>query len=404
MRLAIQGGTPVRTKPFPSWPVYGEPEERALIEVLRSGAWGTGGSAIAEFEARFARFQDAKHATCVVNGTVALELALRAVGVGLGDEVILPPYTFVATATAVLALGAIPVFADVDADTYLLDPRCAEAAVTPRTRAIVAVHVAGCPADMDELRAVARRHGLKLVEDAAQAHGAAWRGRRVGALGDLGCFSFQSSKNLCAGEGGAVVTDDDRLAEVVWSLHNVGRVRGAATQRREILGTNSRMTQFQAALLLAQMQRLPDQIARREANGGYLASRLAEIPGIRPLLRDDRVTTHAWHLFVFRYEPEAFGGMSRDDFVKALRAEGIPCSPGYVPLHHSPAVRAEIARLLRVLGHSHQVGLERAEARLPVAERAGYQEGIWLTQNVLLGEREDLDDVVEAIAKIQRTL
>jgi len=402
MKLAIDGGTPVRTKPFPPWPIHGEVEERALIEALRSGVWGIGGKHVPEFEARFAQFQDARHATCVVNGTAALEVALRAAGVGLGDEVVVPPYTFVATATAALSLGAIPVFADVDADTYLLDARCAEAAITDRTRAIVAVHVAGCPADLDALRAVARRHELRLIEDAAQAHGAAWRGRRVGAIGDLGCFSFQSSKNLCAGEGGAVLTDDDQLAETVWSLHNVGRVRTGAWYQHETLGWNYRMTEFQAALLLAQMERLPEQLARREESGRYLSRRLAEVPGVRPLARDDRVTAHAWHLFVFRYDAAAFGGRPRAEFLRALRAEGIPCSPGYVPLHHSPAVRVETARLLHALGRSPSPTAAPAGARLPVAERAGYEEGVWLTQNVLLAEREDLDDVVEAIAKVQR--
>lgn len=402
MKLAVDGGQPVRNRAFPAWPVFGEEEERALSDALRSGVWGIGGERVAELEARFAALQDSRHATCVVNGTAALELALKAAGVGIGDEVIVPPYTFVATATAPLLLGAIPVFADLDPETYMLDPGAVEEAITERTRAVVAVHLAGCPADLDALGAIARRHGLKLVEDAAQAHGAAWKGRRVGAIGDLGCFSFQSSKNLCAGEGGAVLTDDDGLAEIVWSLHNTGRVRGGAWYHHELLGWNYRMTQFQAALLLAQMKRLPEQIARREESGQYLADRLRDVSGIRPLARDRRVTTHAWHIFVFRYSPAAFGGMTRDRFVEALAAEGVPCSTGYVPLHHAPAVKTETARLLASLGRSSAPAWTDPSRHLPVAERAGYAEGVWLPQYVLLGERADLDDVVEAVAKIQR--
>lgn len=201
-RLALHGGTPVRTEPFPRWPVWGEEEEKALLEVLHSGQWGIGGEKTTQFEEAFARFQNARYGISVTNGTAALEIALRAAGVGPGDEVIIPPYTFVATATACLALGALPVFADIDPETYLLSPTAAEARITERTKAIIAVHIGGCPADMDAFPELARRHGLKLIEDAAQAHAAAWRGRRVGAIGDMGAFSFQSSKNLSAGEGG----------------------------------------------------------------------------------------------------------------------------------------------------------------------------------------------------------
>ncbi len=249
-QLAADGGSPVRTRPFPLWPVFGEGEERALVATLRSGKWGLGGDSIAAFEQAWSSFQQAKHAVAVASGTSALELCLRAVGVESGDEVILPAYTFVATATAIMARGAIPVFGDVDADTLLLDARSAEASVTERTRAIVAVHIAGCPADLDALKAVARRHQLALVEDAAQAHGASWRGRRVGAIGDVGGFSFQATKNLNCGEGGAVVTDDSALAEAVWSLHNVGRRRQGGDP---ILGGNARITALQATLLLAQL-------------------------------------------------------------------------------------------------------------------------------------------------------
>jgi len=397
-RLAIDGGEPVRQRPFPAWPVWDEREERALLDVLRSGRWGEiDGTAVERFQTRFAALQDARHCVVVANGTAALRVAFRALGVGIGDEVIVPPYTFIATASAALEVGAIPIFADIDPDTYLLDPAAAEAAITPRTRAIVPVHVAGCPADMDALGEVAARHGLYLLEDAAQAHGAAWRGQGVGALGNLGTFSFQASKNLNAGEGGALVTNDDDLAELIWSLHNVGRVRDGAWYRHEILAGNERLTEFQAALLLAQLERLPEQMARREAAATYLDRELAAIEGIRPLRRDPRVTAHAHHLYILRYDAAAFGGLKRDQLVRALKAEGIPCSTGYTPLSDSPAIRREVEHLLALLGRR-----DRAPAVvIPNAERA-CREAIWLPQYVLLGDEEDMADIVAAVRKIQQ--
>lgn len=397
-RLAIDGGEPVRQRPFPAWPVWDEREERALLDVLRSGRWGEiDGTAVERFQTRFAALQGARHCVVVANGTAALRVAFRALGVGIGDEVIVPPYTFIATASAALEVGAIPIFADIDPDTYLLDPAAAEAAITPRTRAIVPVHVAGCPADMDALGEVAARHGLYLLEDAAQAHGAAWRGQGVGALGNLGTFSFQASKNLNAGEGGALVTNDDDLAELIWSLHNVGRVRDGAWYRHEILAGNERLTEFQAALLLAQLERLPEQMARREAAATYLDRELAAIEGIRPLRRDPRVTAHAHHLYILRYDAAAFGGLKRDQLVRALKAEGIPCSTGYTPLSDSPAIRREVEHLLALLGRR-----DRAPAVvIPNAERA-CREAIWLPQYVLLGDEEDMADIVAAVRKIQQ--
>src|SRR5947209_3792751 len=218
-RLAFHGGPPVRARPWPRWPVFDEREVEALAEVVRSGRWSVhGGTKVNGFAEQFARLHDARFAAPCTNGTQAIEIALRAVGVKAGDEVIVPPYTFIATASAVVQVNAVPVFVDIDPDTYNLDPRHVEAAITERTAAIVAVHVAGCPAEMDALGEIARRRGLKLVEDAAQAVGAAWRGRRVGALGDAGTFSFQASKNLNAGEGGIVVTDQEAVYETAWSL------------------------------------------------------------------------------------------------------------------------------------------------------------------------------------------
>ncbi|MDB5057537.1 MAG: aminotransferase DegT [Chloroflexi bacterium] len=397
-RLACDGGAPLRTRPFPSWPVWSTQDEDALLRVLRSGRWGEIDSdVVGQFEARFAAFQQARHCVAVVNGTAALRIAYRAVGVGYGDEVIVPPYTFIATASAALEVGAVPVFADIDPDTYLLDPAAVADAITPRTRAIVPVHVAGCPADMDAFRALAGRHGLRLIEDAAQAPGASWGGQGVGSLGDLGTFSFQASKNLNAGEGGAIVTNDPELAEVVWSLHNVGRTRTGAWYHHELLGGNDRLSAFHAALLITQLDQLPEQMSRREAAAQYLDTTLATIEGIKPVVQQPQVTAHARHLYMFRYSSEAFGGLSRDGFVGALVAEGIPCSAGYSMISDEVAIKTETERLCAALGREQPA----QTAPLSVARRA-CDEGVWLPQRLLLAGQDELHDVVEAVRKIQR--
>jgi dTDP-4-amino-4,6-dideoxygalactose transaminase len=397
-QLACEGGTPLRTRPFPNWPVWDTHDEDALLQVLRSGRWGEiDGDMVGRFESRFAAFQQAKHCVAVVNGTAALRIAYRALGIGYGDEVIVPPYTFIATASAALEVGAVPVFADIDPDTYLLDPAAVEAAITPRTRAVVPVHVAGCPADMDGLRAVAARRGLRVVEDAAQAPGATWNGLGVGSLGDLGTFSFQASKNLNSGEGGAIVTNDAELAERVWSLHNVGRTRTGAWYHHELLGGNDRLTAFQAALLIAQMDRLPEQMARRERAAAYLDTALAGFAGIKPMVRQAQVTAHAHHIYMFRYDSQAFGGLSREAFVRALVAEGIPCSAGYSMVSDEIAIKTETARLCAALSRE----LPAQNGSLSEARRACV-EGVWLSQRLLLAEPSDLQDIVEAIGKVQR--
>nr|HQH71347.1 DegT/DnrJ/EryC1/StrS family aminotransferase [bacterium] len=264
--LAIRGGTPVRTEPFHPWPVYDDRDKQALIRELEAGQWGIGSPSIDAFEKRFAEFCQARYAVACTNGTDAITIALQALGVGAGDEVIIPPYTFMATAVAVLMANAIPVFADIDPGTYNIDPRSAAEKITPRTKAIIPVHIAGNPADMDGVLALAKKHNLRVLEDAAQAHGAAWKGRRVGALGDCGTFSFQSSKNLACGEGGATVTDSEELAEKLRSFTNCGRVRhGLWYEHHEVAG-NHRLGGFQAALLLVGLERVEEQMKRREEN------------------------------------------------------------------------------------------------------------------------------------------
>lgn len=404
--LAINGGTPVRARPFPTWPVFDETDEAAILGALRSGRWGARHAEGHDraFTGRLAEFQGARRAIAVANGTVALEVALKAVGVGPLDEVIIPAYTFVATATAVTSIGAIPVFADIDPATLTLDPADAERRVTPRTRAIMPVHFAGQPADMDGIVALARQHALHVVEDAAQAIGASWNHRGVGTLGDAGTLSFQSSKNLTAGEGGAIVTDDDALADRAWSLANCGRSIGGAWYEHGMAGSNHRLTEFQSALLLSQLARLPDQMARRERSASILDDALRAIPGIAPQSRPIAVTSHARHLYVFNYDASAFGRRPRAWFIAAMRAEGIPCSPGYeVPLHRMRgicAARQRWVEIARAAGHAVELPGSPDEESLPVTDWASREAAVWLGQSVLLGGDDDMHDVIEAASRI----
>ncbi|NLH98320.1 MAG: DegT/DnrJ/EryC1/StrS family aminotransferase [Chthonomonadales bacterium] len=397
-QLAIDGGTPVRQKPWPAWPIFGQEEERLLTDVLHSGQWwSVGGRRVPEFEEAFAQLQHAQHAVAVTNGTAAIEIALRALGIGCGDEVIVPPYTFIATASSVLAVGATPVFADIEPSTLNLDAEAAAAAITERTRAIIPVHIGGCPANMDRILAVAQQHGLAVIEDAAQAHLAEWKGKRVGALGDCGTFSFQASKNLNAGEGGAIVTSDPEVYDKCWSVHNVGRTKTGRWYEHHVLGGNFRMTEWQAAILLAQMSRVEEQAERRTANAAHLSSALAAIPGIRVQRAVPEVTRHAYHLYILRYTPEAFGGRSRDEFVRALSAEGVPCASGYVPLYKEVVFQRKTAGI----GSWCRAGrpVDYGAVHCPVCEEV-CGDAVWLFQSMLLADASDMDDIAEAIGRI----
>jgi dTDP-4-amino-4,6-dideoxygalactose transaminase len=393
-KLAIKGGRPVRRKPFVSWPVFDKREERELLEVLRSGKWGIGGTKNEEFASKFAAYHQAEFGVTCSSGTAGLEIALKAVGVRYGDEVIVPPYTFIATAGCVLSLGAIPVFVDIDPKTYNIDPNLLEGAITPKTKAIIPVHIGGGPAHMDSIMKIANEHNIYVIEDACQAHGAEWRGHKVGAIGHMGVFSFQSSKNISAGEGGIVVTNDEELADRAWSYMNVGRSRKGEWYGHEVLGGNYRMTEFQAGLLLAQLNRNERLMRRRERNAAYLARKLHDVGGVEHVGAYPEVTRHAYHLFIMRYDKSQFNGLERDRFVEAIRAEGIPLSSGYAtgPLY----------RLRAIAGYKIP-GIETDYSKLflPAAERACREEGMWLHQSVLLGSRKDMDDIIDAFLKVK---
>jgi dTDP-4-amino-4,6-dideoxygalactose transaminase len=401
-----RGDDPVRTTPFPGWPIHGDTEREYLLQVLESGEWSVpeGGHFVTAFEAGFAGLHQVSRAVTVTNGSIALMLALRALGIGAGDEVIVPPYTFVATATAVLEVNALPVFADVDPGTFCIDPDAVEAAITPRTRAIMPVHLGGHPADMDRLVAIAKRHGLAIVEDAAHAHGSVWNGKPVGGWGVYGCFSMQASKNLTGGEGGIVTANDDDLAERIRSLRNCGRIEGGAWYEHHLFGGNYRLTEFQAAVLLAQLERYPAQLARRDTNGRYLDAGLAEIDGIAPQARDPRTDVHAQHLYSFRYDAPAFDGLSRESFCAGLRAEGIPAGPGYqVPLDRQP-VLADRAFDTKATGYDPDYAPTRYGSLDLPASQVVCDEAVWLPQTVLLGDERDMQDVVDAVRKVREAV
>ena len=395
--LALNGGSPLRNSPFPSWPIYGHGEEEALLAVLHSDRWFLA-EHTERFERDFAAFQEAKFGIATSNGTTALQVALSAIGIRPGDEVIVPAYTFIATASAVVASGGIPIFADIDPDTYNIAPQSVANAITEKTLAIIGVHIGGCPCDLDALNALAADHQIHLIEDAAQAHAAAWKGRRVGAIGHLGTFSFQASKNLCAGEGGFITTDDEVLAERAWSVHNCGRSRTGAWYEHPLIGSNYRISEFHAALLLHQLERLEAQTARRTENSALLTSLLHQIEGIAPMGEDERTTTHAHHLYIFRYQAESTG-LTRDRFIEALSAEGIPCSSGYRPLYREAAFTTHF--IASPLSSPYFQGRpDYSGVSCPVTEHACVREAVWLTQNMLLGTADDMRDIASAINKV----
>jgi L-glutamine:2-deoxy-scyllo-inosose/3-amino-2,3-dideoxy-scyllo-inosose aminotransferase len=413
-RLAIEGGTPVRAgKQWPVWPVFGRREEELLLAVLRSGEWLGAGSVEVEFALRFAAYQGAAYGDCVANGTCALEIAYAALGVGPGDEVIVPAITFVSTASPAVRLGATVVFVDVDPDTYQLDPRQLEAAITARTKVVVPVHLYSGMVDMDAVLAVAGRHGVRVIEDCAHAQGGRWRRadgtvRGAGSMGDLGTFSFQWSKTLTSGEGGAILTNDRRLADLVWMYKDCGRAPRrtpehadesgetrveaagdlASTARKAragVLGWNYRLGAFQAAVLLAQLERFDAQADRRIAGARYLDEELARIPGIRPLTYDRRVVRRPFYKYVFRYDPAAFDGLPVEQFRAALAAEGLDNYGTYGPVWD--------ADLWAAPPDGYRI------ASRAVADRVT-GEAVAFTHRYLAGTRDDLDDIVEMVRKI----
>lgn len=398
-KLALNGGTPLRTTPFPAWPEFGQRERDGLIEVLESGQWGGEGKFEKQFSEEFAAFCGARHAICVANGSVSLELILKALKIGPGDEVIVPGLTWLATAWAPLQVGATPVFADISPSDWCLDPNDVIQKITPRTRAIIPVHLYSQVAEMDGLRKIARDHGLELIEDCAHTHGSQWKGEPVGALGAAGSFSFQSSKGMTAGEGGAIVTNDDKLADLFYGLKNCGRSR-IPDSSPHTLGSNNRMTEFQSAILVGQLERFPSQMERRKGNLTYLRDRLQEIPGIEVLAQKEQVTRQGMYCLSLTMDSAAFSGMPRDVFVEALGAEGIPITPPYEVVYKS--VLWKPGEQLWKFGEGKSPRTELGlDASCPVSEKVSYHTGLVLNHRLFLGDRSDMSDIANAFEKVQ---
>jgi len=401
---ALLGGKPTRTQRFPSWPRMDSLEDRAMLDVLHSGKWFRGdGQQANRFEAAYAKLTGAKHCVATANGTSALWASLGALGVGPGDEVILPPYTFVATVNVVLLQYALPIFVDSDPETFQIDAHKIQSAITDRTAAILPVHIGGSVADLDTILDVAQKRKLPVVEDACQAHLAEWRGRKVGTWGTTGCFSFQVTKNLCSGEGGAILTADGDLAEKCYAFHNNCRPRNRTGYNFDYLGgrgANLRMTEFQGALLMAQMTRVEEQSKTREQNAQYLSGMLREIPGITPARMYEGCTRNAYHLYMLRYNPEPFAGLPRAKFLAALNAEGIPAFAGYSPLNKEAFIKSTIhSRTYQKIFAKAEIDRWEERTQCPVNDRL-CQEGVWMAQTMFLGPRSDMDQIAEAVRKI----
>ncbi len=393
----------MRTEAFPSWPIADAREEEALLGVLRSGKWGRGvGEQVKQFERAYADLTGARHCLATANGSTALLTSLYALDVGAGDEVIVPPYTFVATVNAVLLRGALPIFVDSDIETFQIDARRIEAAITERTRAIVPVHLGGSAADLDTILAVAQRRRVPVLEDACQAHLGEWKGRKVGTWGKAGCFSFQASKNLNSGEGGAIVTDDPAFVEACYTFHNNSRTRATSGDNFSYRGTggNFRLTEFQAGILQAQMTRLDAQSRAREANASYLSGLLKEIPGLTPARMYAGCSRNAYHLYMFRYDAAQFAALPRSRFLDALKAEGIPAAAGYAPLNKEAFLEDTLtSRGFRRIYGERAFAEWRERNQCPQNDRL-CGEAVWLGQTMLLGPRRDMDQVAEAARKV----
>jgi len=401
---AALGGTPVHAGGWPKWPQWNESWEPHIVEVLRSGRWSTGGGSghVGEFEKAYAKLLGAKDCVATASGTTSLLTALATMGVDAGDEVIVSPYTFIATYNVILAHKALPVFADTDPATLTMDPASIESRITERTRAIVPVHIYGMPCDMDAINAIAKRRDLAVVEDACQAWLADYKGRKCGALADLGCFSFQNSKHIPSGEGGAVTGTNQELLDRARAYHNCGRAygtyKGSGCFSR---GLNYRMTHYQGEMLRQQIDKLLTDTARRRQNADRLTAGLKQIPGVEPV-RLPEGSRAVWHLYAFRYDPEGFHGLSRSQFQRALRAEGIPTSSGYREQYYDGLLDEAInSRGFKRLFPAERLKAYRDSLDELKGNRQVCQTTVALSQTLLLGEPSDTDHIVDAIRRIQ---
>jgi L-glutamine:2-deoxy-scyllo-inosose/3-amino-2,3-dideoxy-scyllo-inosose aminotransferase len=416
-KLAIKGGKPIRNvkkNPWPKWPVFGEAERKSLGKVLDSAEWSYNAPMEQRFNQAFGNLIGVRHAISVANGTVALQLALEALDIGYGDEVIVPGLTWQATAAAVIDVNAVPILVDVEPDTWCISPAKVEKAITPRTRAIIPVHLYGCIADMDAVLKIARKHKLSVIEDCAHQHGSMWQNKPVGSIGDIGSFSFQLSKVLTAGEGGAVTTNSRTLFRRLDGLRNCGRrpIEAEGTKSSGVYVSegdfiqsgNYRISDFQAAILVEQLKRLPAQVKVRDRNAIYLNGLLDKIPGIIPMKRDRRTTLQSYFNFAFRYDKADFSGLLVERFRPALAAElGITVEPCYVPLSDCSLYRPLTKKRYNI-SKSHFRRIDPSRFKLPVSNKAYREESVCFHHSVLMGTKKDMEQIAEAIIKVRESV
>ena len=410
--LAINGSAPVRDvkkRPWPAWPVWGDEEKKALIEVLESGIWSYNGPKEIEFIELWTKYIGAKHTLLVANGTVSMQLALESLDIGYGDEVIVPGITWQATAAAVVDVNATPILADIQADTFCLDPAAAEALITQKTKAIIPVHLYGNMADMDALVNLAKKHNLKIIEDSAHKHGGEWNGQKAGTIGDIGSFSLQLSKLLTAGEGGILTTNEENVWYKLDALRNCGRrpvnvVIDKSSGQYGVEGDliqsgNYRITEFQAAILICQFNRMEKQNEKREANARYLDKLLSAIPGIKTMKDDPRETKRSYFNYVFRIDEKEIG-IEVDIFRKALSAEvGFEFEPCYQPLNDCSLYRPQTKKRYRI-SEEYWKALDPSRFKLPVSERVYKHESVCMPHRFLMGSKDDTNQIAEAVKKV----
>jgi dTDP-4-amino-4,6-dideoxygalactose transaminase len=353
------------------------------------------------FQQQFAKFQESNCSIAVFNGTVAIEAALIALGIGLGDEVIVSDYTFVASASAVIATNAIPIFCDINADTFVMDVDLIEKLITKRTKAIISVHLAGNPVEMDKLRELADHHDLKIIEDCAHAHGSIYKGKKLGNWGEAGTFSFQASKVLTSGEGGAIICNNEQLADIIYSYIDCGRRKNGHGYEHFSYGTNYRMTEYQAAILLEQMKRFPDQHKIRNENAQYLMKELNAIEGIRTMNPTPGATELGWYVFPFIFDSKKFGGITKEEFYKELNRKGIPTDECYPPLHNLDCFKDVKLRKGIVYSHANWGGNKSDNKNFPVVSNI-YSRSIEFPQEMLLASKNQLDSVIEFIKSLRK--
>ena len=399
--LALLGGQPVRSEPYPRWPVFDDAEIQSITKTVLSGRWGGSphpGPNTVEFATKFSELIGGGIAVPMINGTITMEVALRAAGIGWGDEVIVPAYTFQATAAAPMAAGAIPVIVDISPDSYCIDPIAVERAITSKTKAIIVVHIAAQMADMDAVMDIAKAHNLIVIEDAAHAHGACWRGMGSGTIGDFGSFSLHSAKIITTGEGGVLLCKDEEMAELAASIIDCGRAKDPE-KVNFTMGVNYRWSELHAALGLVALERFPEQMAQRSQMADYLEECLSEIPGIRLLKRDPRLTRRSQYRYIFNIDTEHFG-CNNDTFSFAMVAEGIPFDTGYPPMHRYHLFQPQLSKLAVPAAFPEFFDFDAMS--FPVTETASEKESIWMSESIFRSGRQGIEDLVRGIQKLER--